>query len=1095
MFYLLKSGYVTPIVLGLRVGCGRGFHSSQRRVFSVGSSLFSSNHPNLRLSTRRLLKSLEGRFRVDRLLKQNSSGRNSSFSHLKLLFAFPFVPAVFSSSVYDSKFSWALQRPSTSAIEIKSYSTRGSIVKYLYKTWDVIRFLLRLAKFAFLYSPFLFTYPVCYLSTRAEDLWWVLFKKAIVFGGPVTVEFAKWLGTREDLFLNKTCLNLASVSHRDQPHSWYSTKKKLRRAFGKDWNNTVVQFDPKRTEIHNSELAQVYKAKIPLDACSDQVAEEIVKDIDDFEGLEEPFLSDGIEIVGLGAWMSGHDEDDIVDDAFGSWMLTGQGLAQSKASTEEDAGIRTCPIVLAPPPPPLLDDASESSDSSSFEEKPKLFRERVRDRFHEVQLSTAERIVHILERGVDRCNNFFARSYALMAKVGTMRQELQIVPDPFDLTPAIPPKPVAEAVSSEEVRDNLYFEELLPEEELISPIENVAEDEEAEVGLLSDRFTTEGVNSASSSELISFAQDFNRNANSENVYKVTENFGAVGVDADPTEKPVDLSEARDRNSAGENPESQSGSVDKAIPPEEAHVDLVLEPVTETIDDKSESSESGVSSGSKFDPSSESLESTDSEFSPDYDSGSASESAGDEGGDSSPAPIQNIIPEAILEKVEELDLVAQQEIREKIPELTPEEVAIDEFVEGAKEPQPHIPESISEGVEALFFFGAEAAKSVREGVKEGVAQVKESVSSLSEAETDPEFVELEPCVLLQHHPAECICRHCLGLVPVAIKVLHPGIVRKSIRDLEVLHLLASFVQTFVPWMSWWKPAICVEEFADRLHRMINLKREALSLERFNINFAADPHVRFPRPMRPFVKRDVMVEMWEESENIQHFLMTEQGGEDRSLMPYSLRSALAEIISDALVKMIFTDNYVHCDINERNVLVQNGKYFIENPPDKDRLIQVEVMDTIVIAHEENKNPLRLVFCDADVASHISHPKAFADIFEGLFKREGCISAAACDPFIAESSRSKDLTQFREELLHCFRRHFTSRDGKSPDLTLLVEDIYRVLYYNHVKMEDDFVAVLTSMLAVETIGKKLIGKNQNLFNAIEKHFAMQSADKELI
>ena len=53
---------------------------------------------------------------------------------------------------------------------------------------------------------------------------------------------------------------------------------------------------------------------------------------------------------------------------------------------------------------------------------------------------------------------------------------------------------------------------------------------------------------------------------------------------------------------------------------------------------------------------------------------------------------------------------------------------------------------------------------------------------------------------------------------------------------------------------------------------------------------------------------------------------------------------------------------------------------------------------------------------------------------------------------------------------------------------------MYYNKVKMEDDFVAVLTSMLAVETIGKKLIGKHQNLFHAIEKHFAMQY-DKEKI
>ena len=56
----------------------------------------------------------------------------------------------------------------------------------------------------------------------------------------------------------------------------------------------------------------------------------------------------------------------------------------------------------------------------------------------------------------------------------------------------------------------------------------------------------------------------------------------------------------------------------------------------------------------------------------------------------------IVPEVILEKVGTLELVAAEEIRDKIPELTPEEVAIDEIVEGTEETQPHIPESVSEG---------------------------------------------------------------------------------------------------------------------------------------------------------------------------------------------------------------------------------------------------------------------------------------------------------------------------------------------------------------------------------------------------------------
>ena len=39
-----------------------------------------------------------------------------------------------------------------------------------------------------------------------------------------------------------------------------------------------------------------------------------------------------------------------------------------------------------------------------------------------------------------------------------------------------------------------------------------------------------------------------------------------------------------------------------------------------------------------------------------------------------------------------------------------------------------------GVEALIQFGAEAVKSAKEGVREGVAQIKESVSSFSETDS-------------------------------------------------------------------------------------------------------------------------------------------------------------------------------------------------------------------------------------------------------------------------------------------------------------------------------------------------------------------------
>ena len=53
-------------------------------------------------------------------------------------------------------------------------------------------------------------------------------------------------------------------------------------------------------------------------------------------------------------------------------------------------------------------------------------RERFRDRIQDVQLKAAEKFVHVVGRGLEAFNNAFNRSYALMAKVGTMRQVMAI---------------------------------------------------------------------------------------------------------------------------------------------------------------------------------------------------------------------------------------------------------------------------------------------------------------------------------------------------------------------------------------------------------------------------------------------------------------------------------------------------------------------------------------------------------------------------------------------------------------------------------------------------------------------------------------------
>ena len=157
-----------------RLRLGLYLHLPNKR-FLVQSS-------NVRVSLRHCVKWLEKNASIRRGSRVPVSSPKWS-SSIRYLFVFPLAPSVLSHSPNNNN-----QKPfpvPTSASrhrDVKTYSKRRSLVKYLYKTWDLIRFWFTLSRFVFLYSPFLLTYPVCYLSVKAEDLWWILFKKAIVLG-------------------------------------------------------------------------------------------------------------------------------------------------------------------------------------------------------------------------------------------------------------------------------------------------------------------------------------------------------------------------------------------------------------------------------------------------------------------------------------------------------------------------------------------------------------------------------------------------------------------------------------------------------------------------------------------------------------------------------------------------------------------------------------------------------------------------------------------------------------------------------------------------------------------------------------------------
>ncbi|XP_051691072.2 uncharacterized aarF domain-containing protein kinase 2 isoform X2 [Oryctolagus cuniculus] len=131
-----------------------------------------------------------------------------------------------------------------------------------------------------------------------------------------------------------------------------------------------------------------------------------------------------------------------------------------------------------------------------------------------------------------------------------------------------------------------------------------------------------------------------------------------------------------------------------------------------------------------------------------------------------------------------------------------------------------------------------------------------------------------------------------LIPVAVKVLHPGLLSEVRMDL-LLMKMGSRALGLLPGIRWLSLPEVVEEFEALMVRQIDLRYEAQNLERFQRNFRNVTSVKFPTPLHPFVTRDVMVETYEESVPVSSY---QQAG-----TPVDLKRRIAQLGLSMLLKM--------------------------------------------------------------------------------------------------------------------------------------------------------------------------------------------------
>lgn len=193
----------------------------------------------------------------------------------------------------------------------------------------------------------------------------------------------------------------------------------------------------------------------------------------------------------------------------------------------------------------------------------------------------------------------------------------------------------------------------------------------------------------------------------------------------------------------------------------------------------------------------------------------------------------------------------------------------------------------------------------------LAKAKEMIESELKRPVADVFLEFEEtplgsASLAQVHKATLHDGQC-----VIVKIQRPNLDRTIDADLDILRGLAALLEEHVPESQQFSPSKLIEEFARRLRKECDFRREALNLRRFADAFSEEDLLVVPKVFSSFSTRRILVE---------EFIDGFRPDDEVALQSHTIDAeALASALNKIVLRSIFENNFFHADPHPGNVLI--------------------------------------------------------------------------------------------------------------------------------------------------------------------------------